>query len=75
MRVCLAFLVVEQLRAGVPVAQACREGIRRLKECFRQSHPGTFFSSTFSLGELCFAFSFVCWSGLSGIVVGVAGLV
>lgn len=50
MRVCLSFLVVEQLRMGVPVSEACRRGIKRLKECFAQSHSAASFSSTFSLG-------------------------
>jgi len=51
MRVCLSFLVVEQMRAGVPVAEACRQGIKRLKECVALSHPRPATSfSTFSLG-------------------------
>ena len=50
MRVCLSFLVVEQMRMGVPVGEACRRGIRRLKQCFAQSHPAASFSSNFALG-------------------------
>lgn len=53
MRVCLSFLVVEQMRAGVPVTEACREGIRRLKQCVLAPpavRSAATFSSTFSLG-------------------------
>ena len=32
MRTCLSFLVVELMRQGLTAQQACREGIRRMKE-------------------------------------------
>ena len=60
MRVCLSFLVVEQLRMGVPVSEACRRGIKRLKECFAQSHAAASFSFTFALGAHRWGVYLVC---------------